>query len=496
MLRRRIVARIDVKGSNVVKGIHLEGLRIIGNPTEYAIRYQQQGADEILYLDLVASLYGRNNLVDIVRATAKDVFIPLTVGGGVRTIEDISALLDAGADKVAMNTAAIRRPAFITEAANVFGRQCVVVSIEAMRKGSGWEAYTENAREPQGVDVIDWVKDAIRAGAGEILVTSIDRDGARKGMDRELLKAVSQACTVPYIFSGGVGSIEDVCRAFEEAELPALALASVLHYNTLTIGQVKHALAERGIPVREDPFSPQPMTASPRILVVIPARGGSKRFPDKNLALLDGKPLLSYPIDAAKQVARIDRIVVSTDDERIAALARELGAEVPFMRPAEHATDASPVIDTVVHLVKELDSREGYRPDYVILLQTVTPLILPEHLEKAIDLAIEKQADSVIAVCELDTTSHPYSIREIHPDGTISFWQEKLHYELLGKPKPKFYQATNLWLSSRETLLNEHRLEGKKNFPIVIDRKYALDIDYPADLQFIEALIRSEAEQV
>ncbi len=251
MLRKRIVARIDVKGTNVVKGIHLEGLRIIGNPTEYASRYQQQGADEIIYLDSVASLYGRNNLVEIVRETAKEVFIPLTVGGGVRTIEDIATLLDAGADKVAINTAAIRRPAFITEAAEVFGSQCIVVSIEAVRKGSGWEAYTENARQPEGVDVITWIATAIRAGAGEMLVTSIDRDGTRKGMDWELLHAVSQVCTVPFIFSGGIGSIEDVCQAFEETELPALALASVLHFNTLTIGQIKHMLTERGVAIRE-----------------------------------------------------------------------------------------------------------------------------------------------------------------------------------------------------------------------------------------------------
>lgn len=161
------------------------------------------------------------------------------------------ALLDAGADKVAINTTAIRRPAFITEAANVFGSQCIVVSVEAVRKGSEWEAYSENARQPERVDVIEWITAAIRAGAGEILVTSIDKDGTRKGMDWELLHAVSRVCTVPFIFSGGIGSMEDVCRAFEETDLPALALASVLHYNTLTIGHIKHALAERGVPIRE-----------------------------------------------------------------------------------------------------------------------------------------------------------------------------------------------------------------------------------------------------
>jgi len=238
------------------------------------------------------------------------------------------------------------------------------------------------------------------------------------------------------------------------------------------------------------------MSASPRILVVIPARGGSKRFPNKNLASLNGKPLLSYPIDAAKCVAQIDRIVVSTDDDRIAELARSLGADVPFLRPAELATDQSPVIDTIVHAVTELEAREGYHPDVVILLQTVTPLILPEHLRQGINLATEKQADSVVAVCALDTTSHPFNIREIHPDGSISFWQEQLHYDLLGKPKPTFYQAANMWLTSRKTLLTEHRLEGHRNFPLVIDRKYAMDIDYPADLKRIEAFLHLENENI
>lgn len=241
---------------------------------------------------------------------------------------------------------------------------------------------------------------------------------------------------------------------------------------------------------------PKDMPTNPRILVFIPARGGSKRFPKKNLASLNGKPLLSYPIDAAKQVSRVDRVIVSTDNEEIASLARSLGAEVPFTRPEEFATDQSPVIDSVVHAVKELEAKEGYKPDYVILLQTVTPRILPEHLEKAIDLAIEKNADSVVNVCELDTANHPYNIRQINEDGSTSFWQETLHYDLLGKPKPKFYHAANLWLTSRETLLNEHRLEGKKNFSVVIDRKFANDIDYPADLELLETIIRSEDASV
>lgn len=237
----------------------------------------------------------------------------------------------------------------------------------------------------------------------------------------------------------------------------------------------------------------QRMTSDhPIFLVLIPARGGSKRFPDKNLATLNGKPLLAYPIDAAKQTGRVDRIIVSTDDGRIASLARELGAEVPFLRPAELATDQSPVIDAAVHMVKALDAREGYRPDYVILLQTITPLILPEHLARAMNLVTEKNADSVVAVSELDTSHHPYNIRTISPDGRVSFHQEELHYAHVGKPRPKFYHAANLWLTSRETLLNERRLEGKNNYPLIVEKKFAMDIDSPADLTFLETLIRTE----
>lgn len=230
------------------------------------------------------------------------------------------------------------------------------------------------------------------------------------------------------------------------------------------------------------------MSESPRIIAVIPARGGSKRFPKKNLATLHGKPLLSYPIDAAKQVSRIDRVIVSTDSEEIATLARQCGAEIPFMRPDEFATDQSPVIDTVVHAVTELE-HQGYRADIVVLLQSVTPLIRPDQIERAIDLIIEKQADSVVAVSEVDTANHPYNIREIGPDGHTAFWQEKLHYELLGKPKPKFYTAANMWLTSRKTLIDEHRLEGKNNYSIIVPRVFALDIDTPEDLMLLETVL-------
>ena len=248
MLCKRIIARLDVKGPNLVKGVHLEGLRIMGNPYEFAKRYEQQGADEILYIDTVASLYGRDNLVDIVKNTTKNIFIPITVGGGVRTLEDINILLKSGADKVAINTAAINNPQFITEAANRFGSQCIVVSIEAKKRVDHWEAYTENGRERSGKDVIGWIQEAIKLGAGEILLTSIDNEGMRKGFDIELITAASNICTVPLIVCGGAGKLEDVMEVFHY-NIEAVAVASILHYNVNTIGDIKEAV--KGIvPIR------------------------------------------------------------------------------------------------------------------------------------------------------------------------------------------------------------------------------------------------------
>jgi cyclase len=246
----RIIARLDVKGPNLVKGIHLEGLRIIGDPHEYAQRYYEQGADELVYVDIVASLYGRNSLVDVVERTARDVFIPIAVGGGVRTLDDVNRLLRAGADKVAVNTAAVRNPPFIREAARAFGSQCVIVNIEAIKQpGGSWEAFTDNGRERTGLDAYEWALKATDLGAGELLVTSVDREGTRKGFDLELTRHIADAVPIPVIASGGAGSIDDVATVIRDGHADAVALASILHYGTETVASVKAGLAARGIAV-------------------------------------------------------------------------------------------------------------------------------------------------------------------------------------------------------------------------------------------------------
>ncbi|PIR93148.1 acylneuraminate cytidylyltransferase [Candidatus Falkowbacteria bacterium CG10_big_fil_rev_8_21_14_0_10_43_10] len=227
------------------------------------------------------------------------------------------------------------------------------------------------------------------------------------------------------------------------------------------------------------------------IVAIIPARGGSKRFPGKNIYPLNGKPLISYPIESAKKAKLVDRVIVSTDDKEIASLAEKYGAEV-FMRPAELATDQSPVIDTIVYTAEKL-AEEGDRPDYILLLQAASPLIEPKQVDRAIKLALGKKADSVVAVSEVGNLNHPYNIREIMPDGMVRFWQYDLHYKDLGKPKPLFYKAANIWLSSYETLVKEHKLEGKRNYPIIIDEFYSLDIDYKEDLDFMEVLMQHKS---
>ena len=230
----RIIPRLDMKGPNLVKGIHLEGLRVLGKPEDFAFQYYLEGADELLYMDVVASLYGRNSLLDIIRRTAQKIFIPLTVGGGIRTIDDIRAALFAGADKVAINTAAVRNPSFITEAAHVFGSQCIVVSIEAKQKGENqYEAYTDNGREKTGLDVFEWAVKAYELGAGELLVTSIDREGTGKGCDVGLIKKISDSVPIPVIACGGVGNKEDVASVMRDTKIDGIAAASVFHYKRL-----------------------------------------------------------------------------------------------------------------------------------------------------------------------------------------------------------------------------------------------------------------------
>ncbi|MDP1604366.1 MAG: imidazole glycerol phosphate synthase cyclase subunit [Legionella sp.] len=251
MRKIRLIARLDIKGPNLIKGIHLEGLRVIGSPNEHARRYYQQGADELIYMDSVASLYGRNSLSEIVQRTVQDVFVPITVGGGIRSVDDAAHILRSGADKVAINTAAVANPALITMIARRFGSQCMLLSIEAKETAPmRWEVYTDNGREPTGMDVIDWVKQGVALGAGEILLTSIDREGTRKGFDVALLKAVTQEVNVPVIASGGMGKPDDLIDAVKEGGTDAIAMADILHYGRATIADIRQVAAQAGIGVR------------------------------------------------------------------------------------------------------------------------------------------------------------------------------------------------------------------------------------------------------
>jgi len=242
--RRRIIARLDVKGPNLIKGVHLEGLRVVGDPHAHALRYYEQGIDELIYMDAVASLYDRNSLTYLVRRTAEDIFIPLTVGGGVRSLADAESLLRSGADKIAVNTAAIKRPALIGEIARQFGSQCMVLSIEAKRTaGGGWEALVDNGREHTGKDVVAWARQATDLGAGEILLTSVDQEGTRKGFDLAVTRAVSQAVSVPVIASGGMGRLEHLTEVFATGKADAVALADALHYGRFALDDLRRASA-------------------------------------------------------------------------------------------------------------------------------------------------------------------------------------------------------------------------------------------------------------
>jgi len=252
MKKVRIIARMDVKGPNVIKGVQLECLRIVGKPGELAEKYYQQGADELLYIDIVASLYGRQNLLDIVQQASDKIFIPFTVGGGIRTLNDIREFLRAGADKVAINTAATKHPELIKEAARMFGSQCIVASIEAKKvHEEKWEAYTDNGREKTGLDVIEWARKVEELGAGEILITSIDAEGTKKGFDVELIKEVTAAVSIPVIASGGAGKVEHFSICMRECNVDAIAAAAVLHYNELTIKDIKQYISKQGKEVRK-----------------------------------------------------------------------------------------------------------------------------------------------------------------------------------------------------------------------------------------------------
>ena len=252
MNKKRIIARLDVKNDFVIKGIHLEGLRKIGNPNEMAKKYYLQGIDEILFIDAVAAYYDRNSLTEIIRKACKDVFVPITVGGGIRTLEDIQIALNAGADKVAINTKAVQNPNFIKEASKVFGSQCIVSSIEAKQISKNkWEVYTDNGRDPSGKNVIDWVQEVEKLGAGEILITSIDKEGTKKGFDIELNNLVSKIVNIPIISSGGAGCNSDVSDVFLNTDIDAVSIASLFHYELESIFNLKNFLYnEKNINIR------------------------------------------------------------------------------------------------------------------------------------------------------------------------------------------------------------------------------------------------------
>ncbi len=247
----RVIARLDIKGPNVIKGIRLEGLRIVGKPGAMARRYYEQGVDEIIYMDTVASLYGRNQILDIVEEAGRDIFVPMTVGGGIRSIDNITAALRRGADKVAINTAALKRPEFLSEAARVFGSQCIVVSIEAKKwRSDYWEAYYDNGRERSGLDAIKWAMQAESLGAGEILLTSVDAEGTKKGFDLDLYEQVRSQVRIPVIAAGGGGTSGHVAELLDRSQADAVCCASLFHYDISDVTSLKRSIAAAGHRVR------------------------------------------------------------------------------------------------------------------------------------------------------------------------------------------------------------------------------------------------------
>lgn len=247
----RIIPRLDIKGFNVVKPVQTEALRVVGNPKELAYRYYREGADELIYLDIVASLYQRNLDFDLLKSITENIFIPITVGGGIRSIYDINNVLRSGADKVAINTYAVKHPDFLNEAVKEFGSQCIVLYVEAKKQLDGsYEVYTDGGRERTGLEAITWIKKAINLGVGEILLTSVDRDGTRCGYDIDLLKKVSSFSPIPVIAHGGAGSLDSLKEAVIDAKVDALAVSSIFHYNNFSIVKVKEFLASNNVNVR------------------------------------------------------------------------------------------------------------------------------------------------------------------------------------------------------------------------------------------------------
>jgi len=256
MLAKRIIPCLDVTAGRVVKGVNFVSLRDAGDPVEIARRYDEQGADELTFLDITASSDERDIILHVIEAVAEQVFIPLTVGGGVRKVEDVRRLLNAGADKISINTSAVQNPRLVADASGRFGSQCIVVAVDARRRdaadpSSGWEVYTHGGRTPTGLDAIEWARRVAELGAGEILLTSMDRDGTKQGFDLELTRAVADAVPVPVIASGGVGSLQHLADGVLEGRADAVLAASIFHYGEFTVGQAKAYMAEQGIPMRD-----------------------------------------------------------------------------------------------------------------------------------------------------------------------------------------------------------------------------------------------------
>lgn len=253
-MAKRIIPCLDVDAGRVVKGVNFVGLRDAGDPVEIAALYDEQGADELVFLDITASHEGRDIMIDVVRRTAEQVFMPLTVGGGIRTAEHIRNLLKAGADKVSINTAAVQNPDLVRQGAERFGSQCIVVAIDAKLRddGRGWEVYTHGGRRPAGLDAVEWAQKVEELGAGEILLTSMDYDGTKAGYDIPLTRAVSEAVKIPVIASGGAGNPDHIYRALTEGKADAALAASIFHYREYTVVEVKRYLRQKGVPVRLD----------------------------------------------------------------------------------------------------------------------------------------------------------------------------------------------------------------------------------------------------
>jgi len=251
MKKLRVIARIDVKNEFAIKGIHLEGLRKVGDPNSLAKKYYEEGVDEIIFMDAVAAYYDRNSLSEVILDASQNVFIPITVGGGIRTIEDIQAALENGADKVAINSKAINSPKFIEESVKIYGSQCIVSSIDAKQlNDTEWYAYTDNGREKTSKEVIEWAKEVEQLGAGEILLTSIDYDGTKKGFDYELCSKISDEVSIPVISSGGMGKSEDAVKLFKSSSIDGIAVASIIHYELESVTEIKQNLLKNSINVR------------------------------------------------------------------------------------------------------------------------------------------------------------------------------------------------------------------------------------------------------